>query len=1052
MFSKFFIKRPIFAGVISIVIVIAGLVTMKSLPVAQYPEIAPPTIQVSAVYPGANAETISRTVAQPIEGEVNGVENMIYMSSNSSNSGQYSLSVTFEVGTDMDVAQNLVQNRVSQALSSLPEEVQRQGVTTEKRSSNILLFASLTSENSMHDDLFLSNYATLNIKDELSRIKGVGGITVFGAGDYSMRIWLYPDKLKARGLTSTDVVNAVREQNTQVAAGQIGQEPSPVDQDFQFTVNMRGKLNSTEEFENIIVKTTPDGGMIRVRDIARVELGSQSYNISNQLNGQPSAAIAVFLQPEANALKVAEGVKAKLDELSQKFPQGMKANIPFDTTTFVKSSINEVIETLFISVILVFLTILLFLEDWRATLIPTIAIPVSLIGTFAVMAALGVSINTLSLFGLVLAIGIVVDDAIIVVENAVRNIDENNLEPRDAAIKAMEEITGPVIATTLVLLSVFIPTAFLGGITGQLYRQFALTIATATIFSSINALTLSPALCAIFLRPKNPNRKHNIFTRAFNSAFSKTQKGYARILTSVVRRGAIMILAFIILTLGVFWRYDSLPKGFVPKEDLGYAMINVQLPDAASLTRTKAVVDTITKRLEKVEGLENRIAISGYSIMDGAAASNNAAFWLVFKPWEERKKAGLSMDKIMGEVSKSISDIQEARILVFTPPPIRGLGNAGGFQMQVQDRASAGSANLEKAVQNIVMNANSQYKLTRVYSTYRANVPQLLTVLDRTQAKTLKIPLSNIFNTLQGNLGSTYVNDFNQFGRNYQVRAQASADYRATAEDIKKLEVRNEKGEMVPMGTVLSVEEAVGPQIITRYNMYPSASISGQGAGFTSSGEAMQIMEELAKENLPSSMGFEWTGMSYQEKAAEGNIVFIFGLAVLFVYLVLCAQYESWTLPLTIVLTVPLAVLGTVVALSVRQMDVNVYTQLGIVLLIAMTCKTAILISEFAKEESNSGMSIVESALEASRLRFRPILMTAFTFILGVLPLTYATGAGAESRRSLGTATAGGMLSATLLLIFFVPVFYIIIMGASEKLKNRFKKSEKVKKSEEDIV
>ncbi len=1049
MFSKFFIKRPIFAGVISIVIVIAGLVTLKSLPVAQYPEIAPPTIQVSAVYPGANAETISLTVAQPIEGEVNGVENMLYMSSNSSNSGEYSLSVTFQVGTDMDVAQNLVQNRVSQALSSLPEEVQRQGVTTAKRSSNILLLASLTSDNPMQDDLFLSNYATLNIKDELSRIKGVGGITVFGAGDYSMRIWLYPDKLKARGLTSTDIVSAIREQNTQVAAGQIGQEPSPVDQNFQFTVNMRGKLNTTEEFENIIVKTTPDGGMIRVRDVARVELGSQSYNVSSQLNGQPSAAMAVFLQPEANALEVAESVKERIDELSKKFPQGMKADIPFDTTTFVKSSINEVVETLFISVILVFLTILLFLEDWRATLIPTIAIPVSLIGTFAVMAALGVSINTLSLFGLVLAIGIVVDDAIIVVENAVRNIDENGLEPREAAIKAMEEITGPVVATTLVLLSVFIPTAFLGGITGQLYRQFALTIATATIFSSINALTLSPALCAIFLRPKNPNKKHNIFTRGFNSIFGKTQKGYAKVLTSLVRRGAVMILAFIIITLGVFWKYDSLPKGFVPKEDAGYAMINVQLPDAASLTRTKTVVNKISERLEKVEGIENKIAISGYSIMDGAAASNNAAFWIVFKSWEERKKAGLDMENIIGEISKSVGDIQEARILVFTPPPIRGLGNAGGFQMQIQDRASAGSANLEKAVQNIVMNANSQSKLTRVYSTYRANVPQLLTVLDRTQAKTLKIPLSNIFNTLQGNLGSTYVNDFNQFGRNYQVRAQADANYRATAEDIKKLEVRNENGEMIPMGTVLSVEEAVGPQIITRYNMYPSATISGQGAGFTSSGEAMQIMEDLAKENLPSSMGFEWTGMSYQEKAAEGNIVFIFGLAVLFVYLVLCAQYESWTLPLTIVLTVPLAVLGTVVALSIRQMDINVYTQLGIVLLIAMTCKTAILISEFAKEESNSGMSLTESALEASRLRFRPILMTAFTFILGVLPLTYATGAGAESRQSLGTATAGGMLSATLLLIFFVPVFYIKIMGISEKFKKRVKKGEEVS---EDVL
>jgi HAE1 family hydrophobic/amphiphilic exporter-1 len=1049
MFSNFFIKRPIFAAVISIIIVISGLVTLKSLPVAEYPEIAPPTIQVSTAYTGANAETISRTVAQPIEEAINGVENMLYMSSNCSNSGEYSLSVTFEIGTDMNVAQNLVQNRVSQALSSLPEEVQRLGITTAKRSTNILLFTTLTSENPLHNALFLSNYATLQIKDELARVKGVGETRVFGAGDYSMRIWMYPDKLKARGLTSSDVITAIKEQNIQVAAGQIGQQPAKNKQEFQFTINMRGKLQSIEEFENVIVKTTSDGGMIKIKDIARVELGSKNYNIASKLNGSPTAAIAVFLQPEANALEVANGVKEKLSKLSAEFPKGVKYSIPFDTTNFVKSSISEVVETLFISVILVILTILLFLEDWRATLIPTIAIPVSLIGTFAVMAALGVSINTLSLFGLVLAIGIVVDDAIIVVENAVRNIDENGLAPREASIKAMNEITGPVIATTLVLLAVFIPTAFLGGITGQLYRQFALTIATATIFSSINALTLSPALCAVFLRPKNPNKKSNIFTKAFNNAFGKTQKGYAKLLNSVVRRGTIMIFVFIIISLGVFWRYSSLPKGFVPKEDLGYAMINIQLPDAASLSRTQAVSDKISERLKNINGIQNSLSITGYSIMDSASASNNGAFWIVFDSWEERKKEGLDEGKIMGEVSKAISDIQEARIMVFTPPAIRGLGNSGGFQMQIQDRASIGPLALEKAVQNMAMNANSQSKLTRVYSTYRANVPQLLTVLDRSQAKTLGIPLSNIFNTLQSNLGSVYINDFNQFGRNYQVRAQADANYRADAEDIKKLEVPNVKGEMIPIGTVLSLEETVGPQIISRYNMYPSASISGQGAGLTSSGQAMTLMEDIAKKNIPSSMGFEWTGMSYQEKTAQGNILFIFGLAIIFVYLVLCAQYESWTLPLTIVLTVPLAVLGTVVAIAVRQMDVNVYTQLGIVLLIAMTCKTAILIAEFAKEENNTGMSLTDAALEASRLRFRPILMTAFTFILGVLPLAFASGAGAESRQSLGTATAGGMLSATLLLIFFVPVFFIKIMGASEKFKSKFMKKDKVN---EDII
>jgi HAE1 family hydrophobic/amphiphilic exporter-1 len=1035
MFSRFFINRPIFAAVVSIVIIIAGLVTLRTLPVAQYPEIAPPTISVSTNYPGANAQVLSETVAQPIEEQVNGVEGMIYMSSTCANNGDYSLTVSFDIGTDLDMAQVLVQNRVSQATALLPAAVQSMGVTTEKKSTNILLFATLTSPNNTFDPLYLSNYATLRIKDELSRINGVGSVSVFGAGDYSMRIWLNPNKLKARGLTTTDVLNAINEQNVQVAAGQIGQPPASQEQDFQYSITVKGRLTDVKQFESIIVKTLPGGAMVRLRDIARVELGAQTYDLASQANGIPTAAIAVYQQPGANALDVAKEVKARLAELKQSFPQDLEYSIPFDTTEFVNASIDEVVETIFIAIVLVFIVILVFLQDWRATLIPAATIPVSLIGTFAVMAGLGVSINMLSLFGIVLVIGIVVDDAIVVVENATRNMDDLRLPPKEATIRAMNEVTGPIIATTLVLLAVFVPTAFLGGITGALYRQFALTIATATVFSSINALTLSPALCAIILRPSSAHQ--NIFARAFNWGFDRFQKGYGFMVSAMVRRGFLVMILFAGLTGAAAWGFLQLPTGFVPSEDQGYAMVSVQLPDAASQKRTLEVIETLNKEIAQLPGISSWISVPGYSLLDGAVASNAATIWVVFDSWDERLPKGLDVNTMIGQLWKIAGTIQEASVFAFSPPAIMGLGQAGGFEMKIQDKGDVGLTALQQMTQDIALAANAQSTLSQVYSTFRANTPQLFTDVDRTQTKSLGIPLSDVFNTLQANLGSKYVNDFNIFGRSYQVRLQADARFRTKVEDIKKLEVRNKDGDMIPLGTVVSVHKTLGPQLITRYNMYPTATLNGQGAPGVSSGQAMTMMENIAQAKLPTSMGYAWSGMSYQEKVAGSATMVIFALAIIFVYLVLCAQYESWTLPLTIILSVPLALIGTVIAVYIRNMDVNVYTQIGIVLLIALACKTAILISEFAKEGHESGQGIVEAALEAARLRFRPILMTAFAFILGVFPLVIATGAGAASRQALGTAVFAGMISATFLMIFFVPVFYVVIQGMSERFWKR---------------
>jgi len=1044
MISRFFINRPIFASVVAIIIIIAGLVTLGVLPIAQYPEISPPTVAVSATYPGASATVLLDTVAAPIEQEVNGVEGMLYMSSTCANDGTYNLTVTFEVGMDMDMATVLVQNRVTTALPTLPEEVKNIGVTTKKKSTNIVLMIALTSPDNQYDDLYLSNYATLRIKDELSRINGVGDVFTFGVGDYSMRIWLDPEKLKTRRLTTNDVVNAIQEQNIQVAAGQVGQPPVPKGQNFQYVINTLGRLEDVEQFENIIIKTGQGGRITRIKDVARVELGSKTYSVTGVLDGKPTAILAVYQLPGANAIDLAKKIRAKMKKLKGAFPQGLEYEIPFDTTLFVQASIDEVVETLFIAIILVFLTIFVFLQDWRATLIPAATIPVSLIGAFIAMGMLGFSLNMVTLFGIVLAIGIVVDDAIVVVENTARNIDEFNMETKEATIKAMGEVSGPIVATTLVLLAVFVPTAFLGGVTGQMYRQFALTISAATFFSSINALTLSPALCAILLRPK-PQRR-NVFFRAFDWTFDKTKSIYERTVGKAIRLTAIMLVLFLGLAGAAFFGFVSLPTGFFPVEDQGYVMISAQLPDAASLERTTEVADMINKRVGAIKGIKNVLAVNGYSLLDGASSSNAAAFWIVFEDFDKRTTPTLQQNALIGKIRQAISNIQEANVVVFVPPAIPGLGVSGGFQMQLQDRGGVGLSTLEQMTQEMALDANGQTGLSNVYTTFRANVPQLFAEIDRTKAKTLEIPMSNIFSTLQAYLGSTYVNDFNKFGRTYQVNVQADSVFRVESEDIQRLEVRNNKGQMVPLSTLVSVNEMLGPQIVTRYNMYPAAPINGDAAPGFSSGQALNLMEQMAKAKLPPSMGFDWTGMSFQEKAA-GNPMIIFALAISIVYFVLCAQYESWSISFCILLSVPLALLGTIIAVAVRAMDVNVYTQIGIVLLIGLASKNAILIVEFAKDARESGKGIIEAAAEAARLRFRPILMTSFAFIFGTFPLVVAQGAGAGSRQALGTAVFGGMIAATFLTVIFVPVYYVVIQGFSEWL-SRGKKKNPVNKNQ----
>lgn len=1036
--SRFFIERPIFASVISLVVIIAGLVSLRQLPIAQYPDIAPPTIQVQAIYPGANAAVLASSVGQPIEEQVNGVEGMLYMASNSSNDGVYTLTVTFEVGTDLDTALVQVQNRASQANGQLPEEVQRLGITTTKVSTNILLFASLYSENGEYDGLFLGNYAKLRIKDELSRIDGVGNIMVFGASDYSMRVWLNPSKLKSRSLTASDVIQAIREQNVQVAAGQIGQTPSPNGQAFQLTINAEGRLTDVTEFENIVLRADADNRMIRLKDVATIELGAETYDVSSQLNGRNSAAIGVFLSPGSNALEVSREVHSRMESLSQNFPAGLVYEIPFDTTLFVNQSISEVMQTLLIAMILVFLTTLIFLQDWRATLIPSLTIPISLIGTFAVMGWLGVSINMLSLFGLILAIGVVVDDAIVVVESTVRIMDEEGLSRKQAAIKAMEQVTGPIIATSLVLLVVFVPTAFFGGISGTLYSQFAFTVATATVFSTLNALTLSPALSGIILRPTV--QKTNIFSRLWQRFFSRSESLYGSTVSAAIRGKILTLAAFALISFAAFQLFDRLPRGFLPSEDQGYAMLSIQLPDGASRDRTLAVVEEINTKMKDLPGVRNWVSVPGFSLLDNANASNAAAVWVVLDPWSERLKHGLTADAVVGQLWGVAATVQDAMVFAFAPPAIMGLGNAEGFQVQIQDQSGdTDLTGLQNATWGLIGAATQRPEIAQVFSTFRANVPQLAVEVNRDQAKTLDVPLSEVYTTMQAFFGSVYVNDFNRFGRTYQVRVQADADYRKQASDISASQVRNRMGEMVPLGSLLEVRDTIGPQLIPRYNMFPSSALTGSPAPGYSSAQALQALEEAAAATLPPNMKLAWTGISQQEKQSAGQTQFIFLLAVLLVYLVLCAQYESWTLPLAVILSVPLSLLGTGLGVFIRGMDVNIYTQIGIILLIALSCKTAILIAEFAKSQREEGKSVFVAATEASRLRFRPILMTAATFILGVLPLVFAQGAGSASRQALGLAVFGGMIAATALLLIFVPVFYVVIENSTSWVRKRFK-------------
>jgi HAE1 family hydrophobic/amphiphilic exporter-1 len=1036
VFSRFFIHRPIFAAVVSIVLVLAGGITLFNLPVAQYPEIEPPTVNVSTAYPGASAKVVADTVAAPIEQEINGVEGMLYMSSVSASDGTYGLTVTFETGTDLDMAAVLVQNRVASAMASLPEEVKRIGVVTKKKSPSFAVALNLISANDRYDDIFLSNYATLHIRDEISRLAGAGDVQVMGAGDYSMRLWLDPQRLKARRLTAGDVARALQEQNVQVAAGVIGQPPAPAGQAFQYTVTALGRLSEVEQFENIIVKTGESGGLTRVKDVGRVELGAQTYDAVSLLNGKPSALVFVYQLPGANLLNLSERVIAKMEELKQGFPQGLDYVVTYDSAWAVQASVEEIVETLFIAALLVVFTVFVFLQDWRATLIPAVTIPVSLIGTFLVMSLLGFSINTLTLFGLVLAIGIVVDDAIVVVENVSRNLDESGLPPREATVKAMGEVTGPVVATTLVLLAVFVPTAFMGGMVGILYKQFALTIATATLFSSINALTLSPALCALLLRPA-PGRRAWLF-RAFNRLLGGATAGYLRVVGLAVRRRAFTVLVFLGIGGAVYWGMVSTPTGFVPMEDQGYFMTNMQLPDGASLERSEKVMAQVDAVLGQTPGVANYMSIVGYSILEGYAVSNVGSNVVVLEPWARREgDPRKSLGAILGGVNRRLSEIQEAHLVAFPVPPLPGLGVAGGFDMMVEDRGGLGLDVLQQTAREVVRRGNAQDELTNLYTSIRTGVPQLFVDVDRTKALSMGVPLAGVFNTMQSLLGSAYVNDFNKFGRTYQVRIQADSRFRAQPGDIARLQVRNANGDMVPLGSVAAVREVFGPQTITRYNMFPAASVKGNSAPGYSSGQALRVMAQTARQTLPTGMGFDWTGESYQETTSGGMGGLIFGLAVVFVYLVLAAQYESWRIPVPVILSVPLALSGAFGALLLVGQDNNVYTQIGLVLLVGLATKNAILIVEFAKERCDEGMGAVEAAIEASRLRFRPILMTAFSFILGVLPLVFASGAGAAARFALGLAVLGGMLAATVLGVVFVPALFTVFQRLGARRRGR---------------
>ncbi len=1034
MISRFFIERPIFANVIALITVIIGLIFLKQLPVAQYPQIVPPTIQVSTRYPGASAEVVAATIGVPIEQAVNGVEGSIYMSSTSGSDGSYALTITFDVGTDLNTSMTLVQNLVNTALAQLPGGVQQQGITVRKVSPNILLVVGLYSDDDRFDEIFLSNYAVINLQNPLARLPGVGQVRVFGAGAYSMRVWLDSNRLQTFGLTTTDALTAIQSQNVQVVAGQLGAPPVPKDQPFQFTINALGRLSDVSQFEDIIIKTTTGQApkIVRLRDIARIDLSQQSFSNFSRYIGRKAALIPIFALPDANAIAVADRVYRAMDDMSKEFPEGLKYAIRYDTTKFVREAISGVYETLIIAGILVLIVILLFLQSFRAMLVPATTVPVTILGAFIAMAALGFTVNLMTLFALILVIGIVVDDAIIIVENSSYYI-ERGLPPKEATIKAMQEMTGPVMGITVALVAVFLPAAFLPGITGQIFRQFALVIASTTIISAINALTLKPVQCAFWLKPRG-KKPLNWFYRGFNRAFQTATDGYMGIVTRMVKRPVLMMIVFGIMINASLIVFLQRPTGFLPTEDQGYAVLLYRLPEGASQPRSLEVAEKITAILRKTPGVGFWVTIGGLSILDNANVSNISTTFVVYKDWKERGSA-LSQDKIVSSINRELASIQEAQAFVVIPPPIRGLGQTGGFQMMVEDRRSLGLAELQKATYELIQKGNSQPSLRGLATTFSVGSPQLYLNIDRTKAQSLQVPLTNVFETLQGYLGSSFVNLFNKFNQVFQVYIQADSRYRLQPRDIKNLYVRNQNGQMVPLGTLLDVKSVKGSELVTRYNLYPAAAIFGSAAPGFSSGQAIGQMEQLAAETLPEGMAYDWTSTSYQEKQVGTQAYFIYALSIILVYMVLAALYESWTSPAAVILVVPVALVGVLVALIIRGYETDLYTQVGLVLMIALASKNAILIVEFARDLHREGMSISEAAIEATRRRFRPIVMTSFAFILGVAPLLIAFGPGAASQRDIGTVVFGGMLSSTLLAIPFVPVFYVIMERLSERLR-----------------
>ncbi|MGA2777541.1 MAG: multidrug efflux RND transporter permease subunit [Steroidobacteraceae bacterium] len=1033
--SQFFIGRPIFAGVLSALIFLAGLIALPRLPISEYPEVVPPTVVVKASYPGANPKVIAETVASPLEQSINGVEGMLYQSSQATADGLMTLTITFALGTDIDKAQVQVQNRVSQTLPKLPDVVQRLGVITNKASPDLTMVVHLVSPGNRYDTLYLSNYALLRVKDELARLDGVGDVQVFGAGQFSMRIWLDPEKVASRGLTADDVVSAIREQNIQVAAGQLGAPPLPSATEFQVAINVKGRLTTEDDFRNIIVKTGAAGQVTRLKDVARVELGADSYALRALLDNQAAAAIPIFQRPGSNAIAISESVRAKMQELKRDFPQGVDYQIVYDPTVFVRGSIHAVVHTLIEAILLVVLVVIVFLQTWRASVIPLIAVPVSLVGTFAVMHLFGFSLNALSLFGLVLAIGIVVDDAIVVVENVERNITAG-LTPIEATRQAMREVTGPIIATALVLCAVFVPTAFISGLTGQFYKQFALTIAISTVISAFNSLTLSPALSALLLQEHGaePDRLTRVlnrllggFFRPFNRFFARFSANYVGAVGRVIRAGSVALLIYGGLLGLTYLGFAHTPTGFVPPQDKQYLVSFAQLPDAATLDRTESVIRRMDEIALKQPGVEHAVAFPGLSINGFTNSPNSGIVFVTLKPFEQRKSKELSAGAIAAALNQQYGQIQDAFIAVFPPPPVMGLGTIGGFRMQIEDRSGAGFEELYKQTQNLVAKGYQTPELQGLFSSFQVNVPQVDADVDREKAKSQGVSVQQLFDTMQVYLGSLYVNDFNAFGRTYPVTAQAEPNFRLQAEDVVRLKTRNAAGDMIPLGSFVTVQRSSGPDRVMHYNAYPTAEINGGPAAGYSSGQAQAAMERLAHQELPNGMSFEWTELTYQQIIAGNTAVLVFPLVVLLVFLVLAAQYESLSLPLAVILIMPMVLLSAITGVALTHGDSNIFTQIGLIVLVGLAAKNAILIVEFARDREMEGVPPLQAALDAARLRLRPILMTSLAFIMGVVPLVVSSGAGAEMRHAMGIAVFSGMLGVTVFGLMLTPLFYVLV-------------------------